>query len=88
MPPTLDSPEVVALRATIDLLTKIVYAETAGIVAVCGFFVAWVRTLYDARLTQGTADLKDRDALLERVLTACTTLASAMKTAAKKGGDE
>ena len=87
MPPTSDSPEVVALRGTISLLTTIVYAEAGAIVAVCGFFVAWVRSLYDARLTQSTADLKDRDALLERVLTACTTLAAAMK-ATRKGGDE
>lgn len=87
MPPTPDTAEVAALRETIALLTKIVYAETAGIVAVCGFFVAWVRSLYDARLTQGVTDLKDRDALLERVLTACTTLAAAMK-ATRKGGDE
>ena len=82
-----DSPEVLALRGTISLLTLIMYAEAGVIVAISGFFVAWIRKLYDDRLSEQAKLLEDRDGLLERVLAACSTLAQAVTIfTSRKGG--
>ncbi len=84
MPP--ETAEVLALKGTIDFMKLVIYAEAGAIVAVCGFFIAWIRTLYDARITAQSEQMDERDKLLERVLLACQQLADALSLLTKQGG--
>lgn len=84
---------IVALKGTISALTATIETQNETIsylkwgLGVFGsviaaeslFFVAWIRTLYDSRQTEGKEQLENRDKLLERVLSACTTLAAAVE---------
>lgn len=80
MPP--ENPETIAaLRALVaSQAEQIVYFKWAigilcsALVAVCSFFVAWIRTLYDRRESQGAEDGVRRDKMLERVLDALATV--------------
>ncbi len=83
---TPDSPEVVALREMIGFLKLIVYAEAGCIAAICAFFVAWIRTLYDSRLTDETGRLEKSDSLLERVLKAVADLQAVLLIIRSKTG--
>jgi hypothetical protein len=70
---------IVSQAETITFLKWLLVALGGTIASLSGFFVAWIRALYDSRQTQNAKDLEDRDKLLERVLTACNTLATAVQ---------
>lgn len=77
MPP--ESAEVIALRSQIEFMRVIIYAESAAIVAISGFFVAWIRTLYDGRISAQADETENRDKLLERVLQAISEVTATLK---------
>lgn len=72
---------IAAQAETIFLLKWALGATAAALVSVCGFFVAWIRGLYNERTTDAEEKLKQRDALLERVLDAVAQLAAERKIA-------
>ena len=70
---------IAALREQIEFLKVVIYAEAGAVVAVCGFFVAWVRALIDRISMVNAAENERRDQVLERVLDACDTLTAVVK---------
>lgn len=78
--------EQIASQAEAITWLKWIIAGLGGaLVSVCGFFVAWVRTLYDGRHTEQTEQTKARDALIERVLSMLATVAEILRR--QKAGD-
>lgn len=71
---------MIHLLAEVDLTspTSLLYGAVLAEGAVIGFLIAWIRTLYKERREDQETELKYRDAMLERVLTACGKLAEAV----------
>lgn len=70
-----------AQAETIALLKWALAGVCIALASVCGFFVTWIRGLYNERLTDAEEKLKYRDGLLERVLDAVAQLAEERKLA-------
>ena len=77
-----------ALLAEVDLTspTSLLYAAVLAEASVIVFLIAWIRTLYKERRQDQETELKYRDAMLERVLTACAKLAEAVSLVTSQRG--
>ena len=75
------------LLAEVDLTspTSILMAGVVAEAAAIAFLIVWIRGLYTELGTNHAAELKHRDDMLERVLTACSRMADAIELVTARG---